>query len=270
MSTGGGEEPETEEGDVQDLHEFRAELDVFSGPLDLLLYLIKRREVDIMDIPVSRITDDYLRALQAMKAFDVNLAAEFTVMAARLMEIKSRSLLPESRSEQQDEEEEEKDRLVHRLLEYKGFKQAASRLRELREHEDRKHHAGYSMADAEPVEDEPQFELEDVQVWDLVSTMGRLIQQTQMSEPEQIVYDEVPVADYMGQVRQRLQRGGGTAQFIDFFRTDRSRPRLVGIFLAVLELIKRGEIEVEQEGGVSIAIRLVEEGDSAGAAEAEA
>ena len=96
---------------VQDLREFRAELDVFSGPLDLLLYLIKRREVDIMDIPVARITDDYLRALQAMKAFDVNMAAEFTVMAARLMEIKSRSLLPESRSEQQDEEAE-KDRLV--------------------------------------------------------------------------------------------------------------------------------------------------------------
>ena len=260
MNAGGSENSETDEGDVQDLHEFRAELDVFSGPLDLLLYLIKRREVDIMDIPVARITDDYLRALKALKAFDVNMAAEFTVMAARLMEIKSRSLLPESRSEQQDEEAAE-DRLVHRLLEYKGFKQAASQLRDLREEEQRKHHAGYSMADAEPVEDEPQFELEDVQVWDLVSAMGRLIQQTQMSEPAEIVYDEVPVADYMSEVRNSLQRWGGRGRFVDFFRTDHSRPRLVGIFLAVLELIKRGEVEVEQKGGTSITVRLGDDED---------
>jgi len=237
------------------LEEFRTELEVFSGPLDLLLYLIKRDEVDILEIPISQITDQYLQALRAMQLFNVNVAAEFTVMAATLMEMKSRSLLPESRLDE-DVEDAPEGNLVQKLLQYKSFKDAASLLAE-------RARAGalvFTRGDAEvfPLELslEPEIRLEELSIWDLTSAYARLLQQTRISEPAHIVYDEVPVAAYIQEVLHTLQESDGKVDFLSFFREDRSRPRIVGIFLALLELTKQRRICLGQQEGAQITITL--------------
>lgn len=226
---------------------FRAELEVFSGPLDLLLYLIKQKEVDVLEIEISEITDQYLIALQTFQAFDVNVAAEFLVMAATLMDIKSRSLLPESIDED-EEQEDPGDQLVHQLLQYKRFKKAANRLQDLAAHRAMR----YNRIPPEPQLDQPQKEpsldeiLEDVGLWELVSAYAEVVRQIEMSQPHQIVYDEVPVATYIEEVVETLDKGEGRVQFLELFRGDRSRARVIGIFLALLELAKQKKIELHQ------------------------
>ena len=107
---------------------YKVKLDVFEGPLDLLLYLIQKEEVDIYDIPIAKITDQYLEYLELMQLLDLDIAGEFLVMAATLMHIKSKMLLPPDQTDQEDLEEDPRAELVRRLLEYKKFKEAASQL----------------------------------------------------------------------------------------------------------------------------------------------
>jgi len=247
------------------LEEFRTELDVFSGPLDLLLYLIKRDEVDILQVPISQITDQYLQALRAMHLFNVNVAAEFTVMAATLMEMKSRSLLPESRLDENVEDDPEGD-LVQRLLQYKSFKDAASLLAERA----RARALTFTRGSVEvlPLELslEPEIRLEELSIWDLTSAYARLLQQTHIPEPAHIVYDEVPVAAYMQEILRRLQESDGRVDFLSFFREDRSRPRIVGMFLALLELTRQRRIWLGQQKGAQITITLRTENNDSPAA----
>jgi len=231
------------------LDSFRAELDVFSGPLDLLLYLIKRNEVDILEISVAPITEQYLQVLRTMQMFDVNVAAEFLVMAATLMDIKSRSLLPETHLEG-DEEPDARDDLVRQLLQYKRFKEVAARLSELgRERARRFAHIPPEL----PAEPAPAIDLEklleNVTIWDLLSAYSKLIKQIEMKQPAHIVYDEVPVKLYIEEVLKLLREAGGQSQFLDFFRHDRSRGRVIGIFLALLELVRQGYVAVAQPEG---------------------
>ena len=107
---------------------YKVKLDVFEGPLDLLLYLIQKEEVDIYDIPIAKITDQYLEYLELMKLLDLNIAGEFIVMAATLMHIKSKMLLPPDQADEEKPEEDPRAELVRRLIEYKKFKEAASQL----------------------------------------------------------------------------------------------------------------------------------------------
>ena len=237
------------------LEEFRAELDVFSGPLDLLLYLIKRDEVDVLDVPISQITDQYLQALRAMQLFSVNVAAEFTVMAATLMEVKSRSLLPESRLEEEAEEDPEGE-LVHRLLQYRNFKAAAALLGEMARAGAQTFTRGIGDEFPLALPLEPQIRLEDLNIWDLASAYAGVLRQTRMSEPIHIVYDEVPVAAYVEEVLRRLQESGGQVDFLSFFREKRSRPRIVGVFLALLELAMRRRISIRQHKEAQMTISL--------------
>lgn len=231
------------------LDEFRAEMDVFTGPLDLLLHLVRRNEVDVLEIPVSEVTDQYLRVLRAMQAFDVNVAAEFLVVAATLMDIKSRTLLPETHAEEDEEEFDPRDELVRQLLQYKRFRAAAAVLEEMARERRKRFTRRPRALGLEPEAVSAERLLQDVSVWDLLSAYGEIVRQIELSQPRHIVYDEVPLRAYMQEVMQSLARSGGRQTYLNIVRRDPSRGRLIGIFLAILELARRGNIALRQQEG---------------------
>jgi len=240
---------------------FRAELDVFSGPLDLLLYLVKQEEVDIFEVAVSRITERYLDALQGIEFYDVNTAAEFLVVAATLMEIKSRTLLPPGETAEEEEDTAGAE-LVRRLLQYKEFKEAAQSL------EDRVgvQRLRYPRPRLVPTqeggeEQDPALLLEDVAPWDLMAAFERLLGETQLPASPTVVRNEVPVAFYITEVIAHLRATDRPVEFVEFFRKDASRERIVGVFLALLEMIRRRSIRVSEEEGLqgpSLRVSLAE------------
>ncbi len=245
---------EQESDATTSLSSFRAELDVFSGPLDLLLHLIKQEEVDIFEVRVSEITDRYLAAIRTMEFFDVNVAADFLVMAATLMEIKSRTLLPPSEADEEDEEDPGVE-LVRRLLQYKQFKEAAEDL------EDRAQRRTERFARPRPPEPEveqpgPDALLEDLEVWDLMAAFAEVVEQTQLKPSPRVIRSDVPVSVYVGEVVQRLRRAGGELGFLDLFREENTRERVVGIFLALLELVRRRRIRLDQPDSSARSIRI--------------
>ncbi|MFW6457115.1 MAG: segregation and condensation protein A, partial [Planctomycetota bacterium] len=245
------------------LDAFRTDIDVFSGPLELLMYLIRRDEVNILDIPISRITDQYLKALRTLQLFDVNVAAEFMVMAATLMDAKSRSLLPDNTIDDEKTEEDPRDELVHQLLEYKKFKKASAQLRDLASVRARQ----FTRVPPEPSTDpEPVSAdtlLEDITVWELLSAYGKVMREIEMSQPQQIVYDEVPIREYMTRVMERVSSGEEQTDFLSFFEDNPPRSHVIGVFLALLELVRQHEIKIEQPEGdrTQIVIKPIEKED---------
>ncbi len=243
------------------LDAFRTELDVFSGPLELLMYLIRRDEVDILEIPIAHITDEYLKALRALRLFDVNVAAEFMVMAATLMDVKSRSLLPDNTVGEDEDEEDPRDELVRQLLEYKRFKKASAKLRDLASVRSQQ----FSRVPPEPSADPDPVStdelLEDVSIWDLLSVYGKVIREIEMSQPHQIVYDEVPIKEYMGRVMEEVTSNEGKTNFLSFFDDNPPRSRVIGLFLALLELVRQHEITLEQapDDQTQITIEIIDE-----------
>ncbi|MFO7956797.1 MAG: segregation/condensation protein A [Candidatus Brocadiia bacterium] len=239
------------------LEDFRAELDVFNGPLDLLLHLIKQEEVDIFEVQVSQITDRYLAAVRTMEFFDVNVAAEFLVVAATLMEMKSRTLLPPDAVDEEEDEEDPGVELIRRLLEYKGFKEAADELDERRK--ERGARFARPRAEVEQPEDAgPEALLEDLAVWDLMGAFAEVVEQTRLRPSRtRIIRSDVPVSAYVDEILHTLHASGGRLGFTDLFRRERSRERVVGIFLALLELVRRKAIQVEQTGPEARNIRIL-------------
>lgn len=232
---------------VVSLESFRTELEVFSGPLDLLLYLVKQEEIDIFEVPVACIADRYLAVVRAMEFLDVNVAAEFLVVAATLMEMKSKALLPPSETDEEDEAEDPGAELIRRLLEYKEFKQAAGHLAERAQQQSVKFKRGLAQLEgAGPDEGSDEALLEDLAVWDLMVAFGEVVKQTRLDRPVQVVRSDVPVGVYMEEVLSVLRACSGPVEFLHFFRRERSRPRIIGIMLALLELLRRKAIQVKQ------------------------
>ena len=244
--------------------EYRVELDVYNGPLDLLLYLIKRDELDIYDIPIARITDTYLGYVNLLKevsgdGLDINVAGEFLVMAATLMEIKSATLLPRAAPEgegaagQSSAAQELTDpryELVQKLLEYKRFKDTANLLeRKQFEHESRfpRFPARLREAAGGDGEEPPPVDLEEVQVWDLLSIFQKLMKEVgpRKSRYHEVTYDDTPLDLHAADVEDRLKREGRlTLRALIVGR--RSRSEMIGVFLAVLELVRQKKILVQQ------------------------
>ncbi|MFW6133679.1 MAG: segregation and condensation protein A, partial [Planctomycetota bacterium] len=155
--------------------DYRVQLDVYNGPLDLLLYLIRREEVDIHDIPIARITEQYLQYVNLLKALDPNLGGEFLVLATQLMEIKTRMLLPAPEALEGDGDADALDpraELVRQLLEYKAFKDAAGDLAEAAEQQALR----FPRAPARPEADDDEVDLADAQVWDLFDAFSKLME----------------------------------------------------------------------------------------------
>lgn len=224
------------------MRDYQVDLDVFRGPLDLLLYLVKRQEVDISEIPIARVAEQFLDYLRVMELIDVERAGEFLVMAATLMEIKSKMLLPPTDDATQEEDDPRLE-LVRQLIEYKKFKDAAILLEAQAERQ-------FSRLARQPSEmpagpDPAMQPLRQVELWDLVSAFGRLMRETLALQPQQMIVDETPIHVYTESLLQRLQRETPLA-FSAVFTPPHTRSRLVGLFLAVLELIKTGQIMAEQ------------------------
>jgi segregation and condensation protein A len=222
---------------------FRVDLDVFRGPLDLLLYLVRKHELEIVDIPIATITDQYLEYLAVLEQLDVNAVGDFLAMASTLIEIKSQQVLPRS-DEVEDELEDPRKELVRRLLEYKKYRDAASVLEERsRWWQQRYRRLGSDLPPRERnLADQP---IREVELWDLVSAFGRIIRDTESAKPSSIVYDDTPIHVYMARIYARLQQRGQLA-FSQLFERHMHKSTLVGIFLAVLELVRHTQVRVEQ------------------------
>ncbi len=221
---------------------YKVQLEVFEGPLDLLLYLIKRDEIDIYDIPIDRITKQYLEYLELMKMLDLEIAGEFVLMAATLMHIKSRLLLPpEEQAPLEDEEEDPRLDLVRQLLEYKRFKEIAENLgqKEMLQNQIFSRVAGSEGVGIE------QNSL-DVSLFDLISAFSSVLKKIE-GEGLREVYEEVyTVADKMLMIRSLLQQKG-KLEFYELFVGRTTLAELVATFLALLEMIRLKELRGFQE-----------------------
>ena len=223
--------------------DFRVDLNMFRGPLDLLLYLVRKHEVEIIDIPIATITDQYLEYLAVIEQLDVDAVGDFLAMASMLIEIKSQQVLPRS-DEIQEEMEDPRQELVRRLLEYKKYRDAASILEE-RSRSWQQHYARLSTdlpAHERDLSGEP---IQEIELWDLVSAFGRIMRETEAARPSSIVYDDTPIHVHMSRVHARLMKLGRLS-FYDLFDPTMHKSKLVGIFLAVLELVRHHHVRVEQ------------------------
>lgn len=227
---------------------YRVELDIFSGPLDLLLYLVRKNEVDVLDLPIARITEQFQELLGVLEFIDIDLAGEFVVMASTLVEIKSRLVLPRPPEETDDEAPVETDdprgELIQRLLEYRRFRDAAQALEE-RAAEWQERYPRLSDDRPTAGKDPAADRIKEVELWDLVSALGRVLRHQQVEEETSIKYDETPVAVYVERVAERVRRER-EVKFTDLFEGEYLRSRIVGLFLALLELLRHHGFRAEQ------------------------
>lgn len=223
--------------------EYKVKLEVFEGPLDLLLYLIKKDEVDVYDVSIERITQQYLEFMEAFKVLDLEVAGEFVVMAANLIYIKSRSLLPVAVQPPDEEAEEEDPRweLVRQLVEYKKFKDAAAQLSQ-KELEQSKMFT--RLPEVEPVPERP---LGDVSVFDLINAFNGILKRLNHREDLREIFEEnYTVSDKIDLI-MKMMAGEVPLKFTELFTSVASRAEIVVTFLAVLELIRLKQIKAVQE-----------------------
>lgn len=216
---------------------YQVELTEFNGPLDLLLFLIQKNEIDIYDIPIARITDQYLQYLEVIQMLSLDTAGDFLVMAATLMRIKTRMLLPVP-VEEEMEEEDPRAELVRRLLEYKRFKEAAESLRKF-EHDRSRYHlrqSRYPYLNRENIEPPLQLGL-----YDLLSALANVFDRIVTPAVHHVQREPFTVEEKMALIRERLQNGA-TVQFEDLFRDDAIKMEVIVTFIAILELVRQGVI----------------------------
>ncbi|AQT68981.1 Segregation and condensation protein A [Anaerohalosphaera lusitana] len=226
---------------------YRVDLDVFSGPLDLLLYLVRKDEVDIYDIPISHITEQYIHYIEMLKLLDIEVAGDFLIMAATLMEIKSAMLLPKASVEDGEEEEDSDPRaeLVRQLLEYKKFKDAANLLESSAEDRSERHTRPDNILTELKQDAEPEVDLEQVSIWDLLEAFDGIMQATGRYADYSSIKDDTPIDLYQIDILHRLQ-SEGTMSFESIFAGKKNKLVMVGMFLAMLELMRNRLIWVEQ------------------------
>ncbi|MDF7808255.1 segregation/condensation protein A [Pontiellaceae bacterium B12219] len=225
--------------------DYKVSLEVFEGPLDLLLYLIKKDEVDIYDIPIGRITDQYMEYLRLMKVLDLNIAGDFIVMSATLMLIKSRMLLPveEQKADQDEDEEDPRWDLVRQLVEYKKFKDAADHLEDLELHME-----NVFARESEHVElgAPPDVDLKDASIFDLISALNEALGRVKEEDLQEIFAEEYTVGQKVTFIVENLKVVNRMC-VSDLFGGMTSRQEIVCTFLAVLELIKLNKIACVQD-----------------------
>jgi segregation and condensation protein A len=223
--------------------DFRVNLDTFRGPLDLLLYLVRKQEVDLQDLPIAVVTEQYLEYMEVLEQLDVNSVADFLDLASTLIEIKSRLVLPHGGEEPEALDEPRED-LVQRLLEYKQYKDAASMLEE--RGRDWQRHVSRLASDLPPREIAPADQpIHEVELWDLVSAMGRILRENKVMRPTTIVFDETPIQVYMRQIHEKIA-AQQRAAFSEMFNPGMHKSAMIGVFLAVLELVRHHSVRAEQ------------------------
>jgi segregation and condensation protein A len=224
--------------------DYKVKLEVFEGPLDLLLYLIKRDEIDIYDISIERITRQYLEYLQAFKELKIDVAGEFVVMAANLIYLKSRSLLPLDQQPPEEDAEEDDPRwdLIRQLIEYKKFKEAAAQLHDRALEQER---IFIRDGDGSAVTDAP-LPLHEVGIFQLIHAFQEVIKRVEAREDLQEIFGErFSVSDKIERILERVSNGT-PVRFSELFGQIVSRVEIVVTFLALLELIRLNQVRALQ------------------------
>ena len=227
---------------------FQVSHNLFRGPIDLLLYLVRRHEVEVKEIALAEVTNEYLEHIEVLKEISIDSVGDFVQVASHLVEIKAKSLLPRNEFEEPEETTEAVDPrrdLVNRLLLYKKFRDASFQLQE-RAIEWQNRHA--RIADDLPakkadISDQP---IGEVELWDLVSAFGRLLRDNQPVENANVIYDETPIHVYMQRIHERIVRDEQVA-FSALFESGMHKSSMVSIFLAVLELARHHGVVTEQD-----------------------
>lgn len=224
--------------------DYKVRLDIFEGPLDLLIYLIQKNELDIHDIPIGFITEQYLAYIEMMETLNLDIAGEFLVYASMLMRIKSKMLLPKDEQAGGEvlAEEDPRDELVRKLIEYMRFKDAAQQLRGLEEIRS----ASFMRFPGEPDFDLTDTPFLDVPLFDLISAFNRVLKEMPQEVFHQVIRDEFTVAEKVHEILRQVSVVD-TLRFASLFGKARNKMEAITIFLALLELIRLKEICIAQD-----------------------
>ena len=248
MASEAGEVSENDSIASADIAEFlyKVELDIFEGPMDLLLYLIKRDEIDIYDIPIENITKQYMAYLETFKMLNIGLAGEFLVMAANLCYIKSRMMLPKHVQPPEEDADEEDPRwdLIRQLIEYKKFKDAANYLGNRESEEQERFKRKPDRIETNKEESRPLSE--DVGIFDLIRAFQNIVDRFQDEGLGEIVDDTYTVSDKIDHLLERVEPGRSMS-FAELFKDATSKNEMIVTFLALLELMKLNFFCVRQE-----------------------
>lgn len=223
-------------------------LDVFEGPLDLLLHLIKENNVDIFNIPISKITDQYVEYINTMQSLNLNIAGEFLLMASTLAHLKSKLLLPPDPTDEEDLEEgkDPREELVRRLLEYQKYKNAAQTI----ENQDQLGRDVFvRITSKRKIQQEDSIELAEISIFKLVESFHKILNELQINKAHDVEVENFSVSECAVKIQQKLQSfQGGKVKFADLFEKDKTQSygEVVATFLAILSMIKRGVIKVFQ------------------------
>lgn len=250
--------------------QYNIKIDAFEGPLDLLLHLINRLEIDIYDIPVAQITEQYLLYIHTMNELQLDVASEFLVMAATLLAIKSKMLLPKHEEELDEDaafeyEQDPREELVERLIEYRKYKEAANDLKLLGEERSLMYTKPPSDLSEYAKEIKPEKTELNVSLYDMLAAFQKLLRRKKLQRPmaTKIARQEISIDKRMAEILDELRGIQGKRSFYDLFPHP-SKEHIVVTFLAVLELIKRKEIDVEQDENFSeIFVEAIGEGEQA-------
>ncbi len=226
--------------------DYRVELPVFSGPMDLLLHLVREKELSASDLPLAPIADQFLEYAKTLGALDLDQGGEFLLVASALMEIKSRELLPEPTPEEAQELEELRTDLIQKLLEYRAIRDAAGTL--AGRYEAQSLLFGRLVPPPEPLpESVKPPEPGSMEVWDLVKAFAKVLRETAAERPLGVRYEEVPVAVHMERVADHVAKGpSGGLTFLELGERGRDRIYWIGLFLAILELVRLSKVSVRQ------------------------
>ena len=248
---------------------YKVRLDAFEGPLDLLLHLINRLEIDIYDIPMSTLTEQYIEHLYAMRVLKLDELSEYLVLAATLIEIKSKMLLPVHEDEDFgddadfDMEEDPRDELVARLIEYRKYKEAANSLQDAAD--ERSGHFTKSPGDLSQLGEIVSVDSEEsLNVFDLIGAFQKMVERNRLKAPltASITKTEQSVGEKMDEIMGRLEMSGGSCDFYSLF-DDGDTPELVVTFMSLLELMLRGDVNVEQSNNFEqLIVSRMKEGES--------
>lgn len=234
-----------------DVFPYRVELDLFSGPLDLLMYLVRRNEVDVRRLPIAKITEQFQEFLGILVELDLGMIGDFVVMASTLVEIKSRMVLPNGDEEPAtddapiDASNDPRSELIQQLLEYRRFKDAAAAL-ERRAEEWQERYPRLSGERSPTGKDPAADRIKEVELWDLVSALARVLRRKDVEEEGRIRYDETPISVYVDQIGERV-RSEREVKFTSLFDHETARSKIIGMFLAVLELLRHHGYRARQD-----------------------
>ncbi|MCY2976415.1 MAG: ScpA family protein [Planctomycetota bacterium] len=228
---------------------FAVELSIFGGPMDLLLYLVRREELEVTDLSLAKVTAQYLNFLEVLQEIDIDSVADFLEPIGLLIEMKARDVLPSSEPSKEEAAEileDPSDELVKRLIDYRRYRDLAGILDE-RGRDWQLRYTRRAIDQPTPQKAPVEQTIVGIEIWDLVSAFGRILRERQPAPTTQIVYDETPIHSYMNRIHG-LVKAKKRVELQSLFEAGQHKSALVGMFLATLELTRHHGLRAEQTG----------------------